>query len=243
MTTSTHSPVIEVTNLAVNYGQVPALNDVSITVNQGEFVVLLGPNGAGKTTTLRAISGLAKVRNGSIRFNGAALPRSAAAVTRAGVGHVPEGRKIFPEHTVLENMQLGAYKLRRSKAKRDEAIDSMFDLFPRLKERRDQGAGTLSGGEAQMLACARALVSQPSVLMLDEPSLGIAPKLVAELFGYIRRLHREEGLTVLLVDQSARLALALADRGYVMGEGRVQVAGTAAELSNNPEVKRVFLGA
>ena len=236
------TPVLELNDVAVSYGQVPALRGVDLIVNDGEFVVLLGPNGAGKTTTLRAISGLAKLKSGSIRFNGRALPRSASAVTRGGVAHVPEGRKIFPDHTVLENLQLGAYKLRRRRAERDASIDAMFELFPRLRERRDQQAGTLSGGEAQMLACARALVNRPQVLMLDEPSLGIAPKLVAELFTYIRRLHREEGLTVLLVDQSAPLALALADRGYVMGEGKVQITGTAAELQVNDDVKRVFLG-
>ncbi len=234
--------MIEIADLAVSYGQIPALNGVNLMVNEGEFVVLLGPNGAGKTTTLRAISGLVKVRSGSIQFQGKPLPRSAAAVTKAGVGHVPEGRRIFPEHTVLENLQLGAYTLRRSRVERDASIDAMFDLFPRLKERREQAAGTLSGGEAQMLACARALVNKPRVLMLDEPSLGIAPKLVAELFTYIRRLHRNDGLTVLLVDQSARLALALADRGYVLGEGRVQIEGSAASLAEDPEVRRVFLG-
>jgi branched-chain amino acid transport system ATP-binding protein len=236
------TPLLELSDVRVNYGQVPALQGVNLVVNEGEFIVILGPNGAGKTTTLRAASGLAKLKSGSIRFGSKALSRSAAAVTRGGIGHVPEGRKIFPDHTVLENMQLGAYKLRRRRADRDASIDAMFDLFPRLRERRDQAAGTLSGGEAQMLACARALVHKPSLLMLDEPSLGIAPKLVAELFTYIRRLHREEGLTVLLVDQSAPLALALADRGYVMGEGRVQVTGTAEELRSNDNVKRVFLG-
>ena len=239
---STQTPVLELAQVAVHYGQVPALQGVDLVVHEGEFVVLLGPNGAGKTTTLRAISGLAKLKAGSIRFHREALPRSAAAVTRGGIAHVPEGRKIFPDHTVLENLQLGAYKLRRNRTKRDASIDAMFDLFPRLRERADQQAGTLSGGEAQMLACARALVNRPQLLMLDEPSLGIAPKLVAELFTYIRRLHRDEGLTVLLVEQSAPLALALADRGYVMSEGRVQITGTAAELKNNADVQRVFLG-
>lgn len=234
--------LLEVNDLRVNYDQVPALQGVSLHVGEGEFVVLLGPNGAGKTTTLRAVSGLARVKSGSIRFNGKALPKSAAAVTASGIGHVPEGRKIFPEHTVLENLQLGAYKLRRNKLARDESIEAMFTLFPRLQERRDQMAGTLSGGEAQMLACARAIVHRPKLLMLDEPSLGIAPQLVAELFTYIRRLHRDEGMAVLLVEQSAPLALRLADRGYVMGEGRVQIVGTAAELAANPDVQRVFLG-
>ncbi len=234
--------LLEVTDLRVNYDQVPALQGVTLYVNEGEFVVLLGPNGAGKTTTLRAISGLARVKGGSIRFDSKPLARSAAAITANGVGHVPEGRRIFPEHTVLENLQLGAYKLRRSKARRDEAIEAMFTLFPRLLERRDQMAGTLSGGEAQMLACARAIVHRPRLLMLDEPSLGIAPQLVAELFTYLRRLHREQGMAMLLVEQSAPLALKLADRGYVLGEGRVQIAGTSAELKADPDVQRVFLG-
>ena len=236
------SALIEVNNIAVNYGQVPAIRDLSLSMTEGEFVVLLGPNGAGKTTTLRAISGLAKLRGGSIRFDGKPLARTAAAITVSGVGHVPEGRKIFPDHTVLENLQLGAYKLRRSRIGRDESIDAMFDLFPRLRERRDQMAGTLSGGEAQMLACARALVHKPRLLMLDEPSLGIAPQLVAELFGYIRRLHREHGLTVLLVEQSATLALKLANRGYVLSNGTVALSGTSAQLAGDPEVQRIFLG-
>ena len=236
------TPLLELNGVAVHYGQVPALQGVDLVVNEGEFVVLLGPNGAGKTTTLRAISGLAKLRSGSIRFKGQTIARSASAVTRGGIAHVPEGRKIFPDHTVLENLQLGAYKLRRNRSDRDASIDAMFELFPRLRERHDQQAGTLSGGEAQMLACARALVNRPKVLMLDEPSLGLAPKLVAELFTYIRRLHRDHGLTVLLVDQSAPLALALADRGYVMSAGKVQITGSAAELRGNDDVRRVFLG-
>jgi branched-chain amino acid transport system ATP-binding protein len=237
------SALLSVDSLGVNYDQVPALHDVSLTVAEGEFVVLLGPNGAGKTTTLRAISGLAKARSGSITFAGKAISgHSAAAVTKAGIGHVPEGRKIFPEHTVQENLELGAYSLRRRATERTESIDAMFDLFPRLRERRDQAGGTLSGGEAQMLACARALVAKPKLLMLDEPSLGIAPQLVAELFSYIVKLNKDEGLTVLLVEQNANLALALGDRAYVLQTGRVAVSGTCESLRNDPEVQRVFLG-
>jgi branched-chain amino acid transport system ATP-binding protein len=237
------SALLHVDSLGVNYDQVPALHDISLTVAEGEFVVLLGPNGAGKTTTLRAISGLAKAKAGSITFAGKTISgKTAAAVTQAGIGHVPEGRKIFPEHSVQENLELGAYSLRSRKAERTEAIDAMFDLFPRLRERRNQAGGTLSGGEAQMLACARALVAKPKLLMLDEPSLGIAPQLVAELFSYILKLNKEEGLTVLLVEQNANLALALGDRGYVLQTGRVAVSGTCAALRDDPEVQRVFLG-
>jgi branched-chain amino acid transport system ATP-binding protein len=237
------SPLLTLDRVGVNYDQVPALHDISLTVHEGEFVVLLGPNGAGKTTTLRAISGLAKTRTGSITFLGKNISgQSAARITKVGIGHVPEGRKIFPEHTVLENLELGAYTLRSRKTERAAAIDAMFDLFPRLRERRDQAGGTLSGGEAQMLACARALVARPKLLMLDEPSLGIAPQLVAELFSYVLNLNKEHGLAVLLVEQNANLALALGDRGYVVQTGRVAIEGTCADLQSNPEVQRVFLG-
>lgn len=237
------APLLSINNLSVNYGQVPALTDVTMHVNAGELVVLLGPNGAGKTTMLRAISSLNKARSGEILLGGEPLhKKSAAAVTRCGVGHAPEGRKIFPEHTVMENLQLGGYVLRRKRAERDESIEAMLNLFPRLRERSTQAAGTLSGGEAQMLACARALVSKPKLLMLDEPSLGIAPQLVAELFSYIIRLNREQGLTVLLVEQNAKLALEIADRGYVFSNGQVAISGTGAQLRSNPEVQRIFLG-
>jgi branched-chain amino acid transport system ATP-binding protein len=238
-----NTPLLAINNLSVSYGQVPALNDVTLHVNAGELVVLLGPNGAGKTTTLRAISSLNRARSGEILLGGQELhKKSAAAVTRCGVGHVPEGRKIFPEHTVMENLQLGAYILRRKRAEREESIEAMLNLFPRLRERSSQAAGTLSGGEAQMLACARALVSKPKLLMLDEPSLGIAPQLVAELFSYVIRLNREQGLTVLLVEQNAKLALEIADRGYVFSNGRIAISGTGEQLRSNSDVQQIFLG-
>ena len=211
------TPVLELTDVAVNYGQVPALRGVDLIVNDGEFIVLLGPNGAGKTTTLRAISGLAKLKNGSIRFNGRALPRSASAVTRGGVAHVPEGRKIFPDHTVLENLQLGAYKLRRRRTERDASIDAMFELFPRLRERRDQQAGTLSGGEAQMLACARALAQLITVL-------------------------KRGGLTIVVIEHNVGFVMSISDRVTVMEQGRVIAVGTPAEIQQHDEVQRAYLG-
>ncbi len=235
--------LLEMTGIRAGYGGVRVLDDVAVTVGEGEFVVLLGPNGAGKSTTLRVLSGLLKPSAGTVAFAGRDITR-VPGWRRAGlgVGHVPEGRRIFPDHTVLENLQLGGFALRRSRARTQRLMDEVLELFPRLAERRDQAGGTLSGGEAQMLAVARALMSEPKLLVLDEPSLGLAPLKAAELFSYIKRLHSERGISVLLVEQLALIALRLADRAYVLERGRVGLSGTAAEVEADPMVKTLYLG-
>jgi branched-chain amino acid transport system ATP-binding protein len=235
--------LLEVRGLKVAYDHVMALNGLDLQVREGDFVVLLGPNGAGKSTTLRTISGLLRPRGGEVTWNGERANRwSPTRRTRAGIGHVPEARQIFPDHTVEENLQLGGYVLRRDRKAFAETMEELFELFPRLAQRRRQSGGTLSGGEAQMLAVARALMCRPKLLMLDEPSLGLAPLLVGEMFGYLARLHRERGLTILLVEQAALLALQFAERGYVLEHGRVALSGTSAELKANPGVQQVYLG-
>lgn len=239
-----HQRLLSVADLVVSYGQVQALNGLSLEVQRGEFVVLLGPNGAGKTTTLRTISGLLRPSSGAIQFDGSDTGRwSPTKITSSGIGHVPEARRIFPDHSVEQNLRLGGYTLRRDRAAIDGQLDTVFQLFPRLAERRNQQGGTLSGGEAQMLAVARALMCRPTLLMLDEPSLGLAPMLVAEMFSYLARLHREEGLTILLVEQAARVALKFADRAYVLEHGRTALSGTSAELAEDDRLQRVYLGA
>jgi branched-chain amino acid transport system ATP-binding protein len=235
--------LLSIRDLHVSYDQVPALFGIDLEVREGEFLVLLGPNGAGKTTTLRTVSGLLRPARGEIHVRGQRANRwNAARLTREGIAHVPEGRQIFPDHSVLENLQLGGYVLRRKRDLFNQQLEEVFGLFPRLKDRSAQSAGTLSGGEAQMLAVARALMTRPTLLMLDEPSLGLAPQLVAEMFGYIERLNREQGLTILLVEQAALLALTFAHRGYVLETGRVVTAGTAAALKADPKIQEVFLG-
>ncbi len=235
--------LLDVKGLRVMFSQIIAVDDVSLNVARGEIVALLGPNGAGKTTTLRAISGLVKSVKGTIYIDGVrADQRSAPRVARMGIGLVPEGRKVFPTHTVEENLQLGGFMWRRQKTLYAETLSSVWELFPRLYERRTQLAGSLSGGEAQMLAVGRALMLRPRLLVLDEPSLGLAPKVVEELFGFLRRLHSERGLSILLVEQAATRALELADRGYLIGEGRVITAGSSESLRNDPEVQRVYFG-
>lgn len=235
--------LLEMTGIRAGYGGVRVLDDVAVTVGEGEFVVLLGPNGAGKSTTLKVLSGLLKPSAGTVAFAGRDITQ-VPGWRRAGlgVGHVPEGRRIFPDHTVLENLQLGGFALRRSRARTQRLMDEVLELFPRLAERRDQAGGTLSGGEAQMLAVARALMSEPKLLVLDEPSLGLAPLKAAELFSYIKRLHSERGISVLLVEQLALIALRLADRAYVLERGRVGLSGTAAEVEVDPMVKTLYLG-
>ena len=241
---ATTTPVLELRALSTNYGGVQALRGVDIVVGDGEFVVLLGPNGAGKTTTLRTVSGLVPPAPGSIYLRGRNITRVAGwRRTGLGLGHVPEGRHIFPEHTVEENLRLGAFARRRHRGHTDRTLTELLELFPVLGERRAQPAGTLSGGEAQMLAVARALMSEPRLLMLDEPSLGLAPIKTAELFGYVQRLHRERGLAVLLVEQEAFAALRLADRGYVLERGRVVIEGSAENLREDPRVQAAYLGA
>jgi branched-chain amino acid transport system ATP-binding protein len=234
-------PLLEVRDIDVAYGDVQVLFGLSLVVRQGEIVTLLGSNGAGKTTALRAIAGLRRPGRGDVRFRGASLldvPASARA--DLGVALVPEGRELWPMLTVRENLELGAYG-RRSRPRLARNLDRVFDLFPRLRERGRQLAGSLSGGEQQMCAIARALMSEPTLLMLDEPSLGLAPMVVEQVMGTIRELHAA-GTTVLLVEQNLRKALEVAHRGTVIETGRVRMEGTSAELAANPEIRAAYLG-
>ena len=226
------------------HGNVQALKGISLHVTAGEIVALIGANGAGKTTTLRTISGLLSPRQGNITFAGKEIAgKSPEAVVRAGISHVPENRQIFGPMSVRDNLLLGAYPLSRSekRAHLKEELEAIFELFPILRERAQQPGGTLSGGEQQMLAIGRALMARPKLLLLDEPSLGIAPRIVQQLFAAIAQF-RTRGLTVLLVEQNARAALKIADRGYVLETGRVVMEGSAGELANQHEVQRAYLG-
>ena len=234
------SAALELEDLAVFYGKRRALEGVSLAVGRGEIVTLLGANGSGKSTTLRAISGLVRPARGRILYEGRDITRAPAdAIVAAGITHVPEGREVFPEFTVLENLLVGGHTV----ARRDvgERIEAAFRLFPVLRERRLQLAGTLSGGEQQMLAIGRALMARPRLLLLDEPSLGLAPMLAGEIFRTIQRIN-ESGVAVLLVEQNARRALKLAARGYVLETGRVVVAGPSAALAGDPRVRTAYLG-
>jgi branched-chain amino acid transport system ATP-binding protein len=231
--------LLELRNVEARYGPVAALHGVSLTVGEGEIVAVLGANGAGKTTTLRAVSGTVR-RTGEILLDGAPIGRTPEATARQKVAHVPEGRGTFVELSVEDNLRLGAYTRRDDGVAAD--LDRVLDWFPRLRERLPQQAGTLSGGEQQMLALARALMLAPRLLLLDEPSLGLAPIVVAELFGIVRRLNEEEGLAVLVVEQNATLALTAAQRAYVLEAGRVAVEGSSAELREHDEVRRSYLG-
>jgi branched-chain amino acid transport system ATP-binding protein len=232
--------MLEVKDLRVGYGHIEALHGVSFEVGQGEIVTLIGANGAGKSTTLRALSGLVRVRSGQIRFGGAditALP--AHKIVALGMGHVPEGRRIFANMTVQENLELGAYIGNPNTFAAD--LEAVYGRFSRLKERRGQLAGTMSGGEQQMLAMGRALMLKPKLLLLDEPSMGLSPRLVQELFETIVEINRR-GTTVLLVEQNAAMALAIAHRAYVLETGRVVLSGPAAELRDDPKVRQAYLG-
>jgi branched-chain amino acid transport system ATP-binding protein len=225
----------------VAYGDVQALWDVSIAVGEGEIVALVGANGAGKTTTLRAISGIVRVLGGAIRFAGQELSRREPHdIVELGVVHVPEGRQLWPGMSVEETLQLGAYPA-RARAQRDRSMQEVFRLFPRLLERRRQAADTLSGGEQQMCAIARGLMARPKLLMLDEPSLGLSPIMLAEVFETVKRIAAE-GVTVLLVEQNVEQALTLANRGYVLETGSVVLSGTGAELLSNDAVQKTYLG-
>ena len=233
--------LLELRGVEVAYGDLPALRGVSVSVEAGETLSVVGANGAGKTTMLRAISGLMRPRAGQILLDGERLDSLPShAIVERGVVQVPEGRKIFPSLTVLENLELGSY-VAAAKARRREGLEHVFTLFPRLKERERQAAGTMSGGEQQMLAIGRALMARPRVLMLDEPSLGLAPLIVKEIFRIIGEINRL-GTTVLLVEQNTRQALALSRRGYVLENGCVVLEGTGAELLGNEHVKRAYLG-
>ena len=233
--------MLRIDNLSVYYGGIQALKDVSLHLETGELLAIIGANGAGKTTLLRTLSGVLKARSGSIRFEGKELTRlSPFDIVALGIAHSPEGRQLFGGLTVLENLKLGAVQ-RTDRAAIEQDLARTFELFPVLKERRLQRAGTLSGGEQQMLAIGRALMARPRLLLLDEPSLGLAPLLVERIFGVIARLKAER-VTLLLVEQNARMALNVADRAYVMETGRIKLRGTAAELAANPEVERAYLG-
>lgn len=234
-------PLLEIIGLSVNYGGIQALQDVDLVINEGEVVTLIGANGAGKTTTLKAISRVLNARSGRIIYNGQDITRRYAhEVVAMGIAHSPEGRRILARQTVLDNLELGAYtRFDRLGIKAD--IEQQFLTFPRLAERRHQLAGTLSGGEQQMLAIARALMSRPKLLLLDEPSLGLAPAIVREIFSIIQNLH-QTGVTILLVEQNANLALQQGDRGYVLEAGRITLAGKAGDLLNDDRVKQAYLG-
>ncbi|MSU36554.1 MAG: ABC transporter ATP-binding protein [Pedosphaera sp.] len=235
--------MVEIRNLTVAYGAVTALHKISLTVNAGEIVTLIGGNGAGKSTTLRAISGLIRPRSGKIMYQGTDVTGVPAhELVARGLSHCPEGRLVFANLTVDENLRLGAY-LQRDRKRIAEELDFVLTLFPRLSERTTQLAGTLSGGEQQMLAIARALMSQPRCLLLDEPSLGIAPLLVKSIFDQIVALNRTRGLTILLVEQNANLALEISHRGYVLETGRIILSDHAAALRSNPDVQEAYLGA
>ena len=233
--------LLELAGVDVAYGDLPALSGVDLVVEPGETLSVVGANGAGKTTLLRTISGLLRARRGALRFEGEPIDRLAChRIVERGVVHVPEGRKIFGSLTVRENLELGSYT-QAAKARRADSLERVFTLFPRLRERAGQAAGTLSGGEQQMLAIGRALMTLPKLLMLDEPSLGLAPLIVKEIFRIIGEINRA-GTTVLLVEQNTRQALALSRRGYVLENGRVALSGSGETLLGNEHVRRAYLG-
>ena len=232
--------ILKATNLNVYYGAIHAIKDVSFEVNEGEIVTLIGANGAGKSTTLQTVSGLLRSRTGSIEFCGENISHLPSyKIVEKGLAQVPEGRRIFLQMSVQENLEMGAYT--QSAALADEELERVYAQFPRLSERRKQTAGTLSGGEQQMLAIGRALMSHPKLLMLDEPSMGLAPILVEQIFDIIRELHKA-GTTILLVEQNAQMALSVADRAYVLETGRISLSGTGAELAASDEVRKAYLG-
>jgi branched-chain amino acid transport system ATP-binding protein len=234
--------MLEIDNLSVRYGVIKALHDVSLQVKEGAIVTLIGGNGAGKTTTLRTISGLIRRQAGEIRYNGRNIHGTPAhKLVRLGIAQVPEGRMIFANLSVHENLMMGAY-LQTDRSAIQKQLDYVFSIFPRLKERDQQIAGTLSGGEQQMLAIGRALMSKPRFLMLDEPSLGIAPILVKTIFQKIVEINRRDGITILLVEQNANLALEISNYGYVLETGRITLHGESSALKRNPEVKSSYLG-
>ena len=232
--------ILKVENMNVYYGAIHAIKGISFHVDQGEVVTLIGANGAGKSTTLQTVSGLLRSRTGSIQFCGENISNVPShKIVEKGLAQVPEGRRIFLQMSVEENLEMGAYT--QSATGVDADLEKVYAQFPRLKERRRQIAGTLSGGEQQMLAIGRALMSHPRLLMLDEPSMGLAPILVEQIFDIIRQLHKE-GTTILLVEQNAQMALSVADRAYVMETGKITLSGTGAELAASDEVKKAYLG-
>ena len=234
--------MLEVSGLEVRYGSVTAVKGISLEVAEGEVVAIIGPNGAGKTSTLRAITGLVPPAGGRVVFRGTDVSRwKAHRIVTLGLGHAPEGRRLFPQMTVMENLRMGAYR-RRGPAEIGRTLAQVEELFPRLAERRAQLAGTLSGGEQQMLAIGRALMAEPRLLVLDEPSFGLAPMIVREIGRIVRSINRERGVSVLLVEQNARMALGIAGRAYVMETGRVALSGPSATLAESPHVKAAYLG-
>jgi branched-chain amino acid transport system ATP-binding protein len=234
-------PLLKVDDVNTYYGKIHALKGISIEVSEGEIVTLIGANGAGKSTTLKTISGQLAPRQGTITYQGKPIQgKPAHAITASGVIQVPEGRRIFPRMTVMENLDMGAF-LRKDKDAISADLDKVFGMFPRLKERASQKGGTLSGGEQQMLAMGRALMSNPTLLMLDEPSMGLAPVVVELIFDTILKLH-QQGITILLVEQNANMALSIADRGYVLETGEIKLSGTGKDLLNDESVRKAYLG-
>ena len=234
--------MLDIKNLSVSYGAIDAVKGISLHVDDGEIVSLIGANGAGKTTTLHTITGLVPAKSGSIVFNGQDLLKTKAnRIVTLGMAHVPEGRHVFTRMSVQENLEMGAYSLKDTSHVAED-LDKVYTYFPRLKERRRQLAGTLSGGEQQMVAMGRAIMSRPNTILMDEPSMGLSPKLVKEIFRIIEKLH-DEGITVLLVEQNAKMALSIADRAYVLETGRITMEGKASDLLHDEKVRKAYLGA
>lgn len=234
--------MLKLENVEVSYGAVHAIHGASMEVRDGEIVSLIGANGAGKTTILRTITGLKKADSGSITYQDVELLKAEPSkIITFGMAHVPEGRHVFPRMTVEENLQMGGYT-KKNQENLQEILKEVYEKFPRLKERRKQLAGTLSGGEQQMLAVGRALMGSPSIILMDEPSMGLSPLLVKKIFHIIKEVHKQ-GITVLLVEQNAKMALAIADRAYVLETGKITLSGTGRELLNNEKVKKAYLGA
>lgn len=233
--------MLEIKDLQVYYGVIQALKGISFHVNQGEVIALIGANGAGKTTTLQTLTGILSPKSGSIVFEGKDLTRTPAhKIVEMGMAHVPEGRRVFADMSVYENLLLGAYT-RKDKAEIAESLAGVYKRFPRLEERKGQRAGTLSGGEQQMLAMGRALMSRPRIILMDEPSMGLSPLLVKEIFAIIREVNKQ-GITILLVEQNAKMALEIANRAYVLETGSIVMSGDAHELANNDQVRKAYLG-
>ncbi|MCH5206210.1 MAG: ABC transporter ATP-binding protein [Oscillospiraceae bacterium] len=233
--------LLEIENIEVYYGAINAIKGISFNVEEGEIIALIGANGAGKTTTLHTITGLISAKRGSIKLGGRDITKTPAhKIVSLGMAHVPEGRRVFAQLSVYENLMLGAYT-RKDKAEIAESLERVYERFPRLKERRSQSAGTLSGGEQQMLAIGRALMSKPSIILMDEPSMGLSPLYVSEIFDIIGEINKS-GTTVLLVEQNAKKALSIANRAYVLETGKIALSGDARELMDNEQVKKAYLG-
>ena len=234
--------ILKVTDMTVNYGVIQAVKGISFEVEQGEIVALIGANGAGKTTTLHTVTGMIPAKSGSIQFDGTDITKVPAhRIVSMGLAHVPEGRRVFAQLTVLENLKMGAYT-RKDKDGIEKSLEEIYKRFPRLEERKSQLAGTLSGGEQQMLAMGRALMTEPRMLLLDEPSMGLSPILVKEIFSIVKTLH-SDGITVLLVEQNAKMALSISDRAYVLETGLISMSGRARDLLHDDKVRRAYLGA